>query len=80
MRSMQISGLDELSDKLTLAGSAAQGIAKASLYEGAGVMADAIHAALDGIKTEPFHYAKDGEKRLPSPALASARNFSQPQP
>ena len=72
MRSMQISGLDELSDKLTLAGSAAQGIAKASLYEGAGVMADAIHAALDGIKTEPFHYAKDGEKRLPSPAEKAA--------
>ena len=73
MRSMQITGLDELSDKLTLAGNAAQGIAKASLYEGAGVMADAMHASLNQIKTEPFRYVPEGgEKRLPSPQEKAA--------
>ena len=73
MRSMQITGLDELSDKLTLAGNAAQGIAKASLYEGAKIMADAMHASLNQIKTEPFRYVPEGgEKRLPSPQEKAA--------
>ena len=72
MRSMQIKGFEELEEQLRLAGTAAQGIAKASLYEGAGLMANAIRKGLDGIKTEPFHYAKDGEKRLPSPQEKAA--------
>lgn len=73
MRSMEITGLSELEDKLTLAGNAAQGIAKASLYEGAGVMADAIRGSLNAIKTEPYRWVpENGEKRLPSPEEAAA--------
>ena len=67
MRTMQMTGLDELSDKLALAERAAQGIAKASLYEGAGVIADAIRGSLSQIKTEPYRYANSDNKRLPSP-------------
>ena len=78
MRSMQITGLDELNDKLTLAGNAAQGIAKASLYEGAKIMADAMHASLNQIKTEPFRWVPEGgELRLPSPEEAAAVQSAQ---
>ena len=73
MRSMQITGLDELTEQLTQAAEHAQGIAKASLYEGAGVMANAMHAALNQIKTEPFRYVPEGgTKRLPSPEEKAA--------
>ncbi len=41
-------------------------IAAVGLYEGAGVMADSISAGINGIRTAPFKYAKDGQ-RLPSP-------------
>lgn len=78
MRSMEITGLSELEEKLTLAGNAAQGIAKASLYEGAGVMADAISASLKSIKTEPFRWVPEGgELRLPSPEEAAAVQSAQ---
>ena len=49
------------------AGDAAHDIAAQSLYEGAGVMADAVTRAVDTIVTEPFRYAAGGHKRLPSP-------------
>ena len=60
-------GMKELEAKLRLAGNAAQGVAAASLYEGAGVMADAVSRAVHGIATSPFKYARNGEKRKPSP-------------
>ena len=64
---MQINGMDELSGMLSKLGNAAQGVAAASLYEGAGVMADAVSQAVHGIATEPFRYASGGQKRKPSP-------------
>ena len=64
---MQVSGIDELSKMLSKAGDAAPGVAAASLYEGAGVMADAVSQAVHGIATEPFRYATGGDKRKPSP-------------
>lgn len=72
MRTMQMTGLDELSDKLALAERAAQGIAKASLYEGAGVIASAMRQGLDQIETEPFRWATSDNKRLPSPEEKAA--------
>lgn len=68
----QIYGIDELVSGFEMAENAAQGIAKAALYEGAGVMADAMHAALNDIKTEEFRYAHHGYKRLPSPEEKAA--------
>ena len=60
-------GLDELRQALISAGDAAQGVAAASLYEGAGVLADAVSRAVHGIATEPFEYAAGGRTRKPSP-------------
>ena len=65
---MNVTGLGELSGMLGKLGSEAQNVAAASLYEGAGVMADQVSAAVRGIATEPFHYVKDGKMRKPSPS------------
>lgn len=64
---MKTDGMDELSRMLSNLGNAAQGVAAASLYEGAGVMADAVSQAVHGIATEPFRYAVGGHKRKASP-------------
>lgn len=61
------SGMDDLLGKLQKAGDAAHDIAAVGLYEGAGVMADAVSQAVRGIATEPFRYAAGGHRRLPSP-------------
>ena len=65
---MKMEGLEELEKMLSEVAESAQGIASLALYDGAGVMADAINAAVDGIRTEPFHYAATAStSRLPSP-------------
>ena len=64
---VQVSGIGELGRMLSKLGDAAQGVASASLYEGAGVMADSVSRAVHGIATEPFRYAADGHTRKPSP-------------
>lgn len=67
--------MDELAAMLQKAGEAADGIAAQALYEGAGVVADAVSAGARGVSTSPFKYAK-GWQRQPSPeekeALVSA--------
>jgi len=67
--------MEQLTEMLSQAGNAAQGIAAAALYEGAGVVADAISAGARSVSTSPFKYAK-GWQRQPSPeekaALVSA--------
>lgn len=65
-------GLDELTQALSSIGNAAQGVASASLYEGAGVLADAVSRAVHGIATEPFQYAAGGKRRKPSPEEKAA--------
>jgi len=60
-------GMDELSRTLGSLGNAAQGVAAAALYEGAGMMADAVSSGIEGISTDLFRYAKDGQQRKPSP-------------
>ena len=60
-------GMDSLTQMLDKLGNAAQGVASAGLYEGAGVMADAVSRSVRGIDTEPFHYAAGGQTRKPSP-------------
>ena len=62
------SGMDELLGKLQKAGDAAHDIAAVGLYEGAGVMADAVSRAVRGIATKRFKYpAPPGKQRMPSP-------------
>ena len=71
---MRAVGLDAAASMFEQLGNEAAGIASRALYQGAGVMADAMSKAADNIKTEKFHYArvKNGEKRLPSPEEAEA--------
>ena len=65
--SLQITGMDELGKTLQKLGTAARGVAAVGVFDGAGIIADAVSSAVQGIVTEPFHYAKNGEKRKPSP-------------
>ena len=65
--SIQVDGLDELNRKLDKLGENTQGIAAQGLYDGAGLVADKVSQAVNGIATEPFRYAKGGRKRKPSP-------------
>ena len=60
-------GIGELSAMLSKLGAMADEVAANSLYEGAGVVADAFKSATSSIKTAPFKYAPPGSKRLPSP-------------
>ena len=64
--SIQVQGLEELLRQLDKATGNAEHVAAEALYEGAGVMADAVSRAVQGIATEEFHYTKFGT-RLPSP-------------
>ncbi len=65
--SIQWDGADELLRKMDKLPEKAAKIAAQALYEGAGVMADAVSRAVHGIATEEFRYAKGGRTRLPSP-------------
>lgn len=64
--SFQVDGMQELFQKMKKAEDKALGIAALGLYEGAGIVADAVSREVRGISTAPFKYAKDG-KRKPSP-------------
>ena len=67
----KIEGMSELSEMLTALEEGAQGAAAAGLYDGAGIMADAIESAIDGIQNAPFKYTAFGS-RLPSPEEVDA--------
>ena len=63
----EVTGIDELINKMSKLPDKGADIAALALYEGAAVMADAVSQAVQGIATAPFRYAKDGRQRLPSP-------------
>lgn len=65
--SVQWEGADELLRKMDKLPEKAAKVAAQALYEGAGVMADAVSQAVHGIATEDFKYAAGGQKRMPSP-------------
>lgn len=65
--SIEVSGLDELQKKFDELGAKALGIAARGVYDGAGIVADKVSQAVNGIATEPFRYAAGGKKRKPSP-------------
>lgn len=75
--SLQVEGIDQLMEKFKELENKAQGIAAQGLYEGAGVVADAVSRAVQGIATEPFRYAKGGNKRKPSPEEKEILNQAQ---
>ena len=63
----EVTGIDELINKMSKIPDKGADIAALALYEGAAVMADAVSQAVQGIATAPFRYAKGGRQRLPSP-------------
>ena len=65
--SIHVEGMDELISGIDRLRNDAPHIAAWGLYEGAGVVADAVSREMQGISTAPFKYAKGGRKRLPSP-------------
>lgn len=70
--SIKTEGLTEVSEMLTRLGNKAEDVASGSLYDGAGIVADAFTAAANSIQTEPFRYAAGGRKRKPSPEEKAA--------
>lgn len=64
---IQVTGMNELERNLAKLGENAPHVAARGLYDGAGVVADAVGSAVHGIATEPFKYAAGGRKRKPSP-------------
>ena len=60
-------GMSELVSAMDQLGAAGRGAAAGGLYEAAGVYADAVSGAVNGIAVEPFKYAAGGRKRRPSP-------------
>ena len=63
----RVDGMNELFSAMKKAGDKALGVAAQGLYEGAGLIADAVSKEVHGISTEPFKYASGGNKRKPSP-------------
>ena len=68
---MKVEGMEQISEMLTKLGEQAESVAALGLYDGAGVMADAVNQAAGSIKTETFKYSVFGQ-RLPSPEEAAA--------
>lgn len=66
---MKVDGMAEISEQLSQLGESATSVASQALYEGAGVMADAITKSAETIRTEEFHYSvfPGATTRLPSP-------------
>ena len=64
---IQVDGMNELIQKMGKLPEKARDVASLALYEGAGVVADAVSQAVRGIATEPFYYAQGGRKRKASP-------------
>ena len=64
---MSTKGMDEINKMLGKLDSNANAIATHALYEGAGIVADELNRQANAIRTEPFKYARGGERRLPSP-------------
>ena len=65
--SIQVTGMEELLNKMDKLPEIADKVAAEALYEGAGVVADQVSRAVRGIATEPFRYAFGGRTRKPSP-------------
>ena len=55
-RKIETKGLDELNAMLARLGGEAMNVASGSLYKGAGVVADAMQAAVNSIQAEPLSY------------------------
>lgn len=66
---LKVDGMTEIGEMLKQMEDAAPGAASKALYDGAGLMADALNRGAENIRTAPFKWASRsrGETRLPSP-------------
>jgi hypothetical protein len=64
---LKVEGMEEITAMLAEAEESAQGIAALALFEGAGIIADAISKEARGLRTAPFKYAAGGVQREASP-------------
>ena len=64
---LKVEGMEEITAMLAEVEDAASGIAAQALYEGAGIIADAISKGARGLRTAPFKYAAGGVQREASP-------------
>ena len=64
---IQVEGMNELIRSMEKLPEKAAKVAAEALYEGAGIVADKVSGAVQGIATEPFKYATGGRTRKPSP-------------
>lgn len=64
---MNVDGIREIAEALDKLDKEAPAVAARALYEGAGIMAEAIRTSAQTIRTAEFKYARDGQTRLPSP-------------
>ena len=64
---INVDGMREVAEMLDKLDKEAPRVASQALFEGAGIMADTLKAAAEGIRTAPFRFARDGQTRLPSP-------------
>lgn len=64
---LKVEGMEEITAMLADVEESAQGIAALALYEGAGIIADAISKEARGLRTAPFKYAAGGVQREASP-------------
>ena len=67
---IKVVDLDDVMNTLAGLNKNAEAVAAESLYEGAGIVADAFANAAKSIRTEPFTYKK--KQRLPSPEEKAA--------
>ena len=63
---LKVDGMAEISDLLGKLEEAAPAVAAQAVYEGAGIVADAVRKGAESIKTEPLHHLKHG-RRYPTP-------------
>lgn len=66
---MKVDGMAEISELLTQMEEKAPAVAAMALFDGAGIMAEAVNKGAATIRTAPFKWASAsrGESRLPSP-------------
>ena len=64
---MEVRGEEELLRKMEKVPEKAREIAAQALYEGAGIVADAVSRSVHGIETKPFIKAQGGFQRVASP-------------
>ena len=76
MMTIKTDGIEEVGAMLAKLGDKAQDVASGALYDGAGIVADALRHAVGSIVTEEFNYIAHpemtGTMRYPSPAEKAA--------